>query len=293
MTSTQQSMRASFYADDGHNHPPPSPTAKWKHTVYARVCPPEDPNKHPYLPHPFPVKRVRRARDGHQGGFTSLQESARPRRDPNQEEVYCTYPEWWWAQRPPFGKPPDADVKAFSTSYWPYGHRMSAIASVDDKGEFYDLDDRRIKNHMHVKQHQREQSKFQSYIPRTQSAAELMCSRTEHFHFDKSMAGLGASSHVGASFHEKKKLASLTSPLGRTDGAAGKPRTMWDLKAQANEGSALRSPSAPSTMRSVEALAGSSKYDPKQSHRDMGLASRTHAEFRLPQHPVRASTPWT
>jgi len=244
--------------------------------------------KHPYLPHPFPIKRVARAQDGHQGGFTSLQETMRPpKEDPSQEDVYCTYPEWWWAQRPPFGKSPKADEVTFSTSYWPYGRRMSAISSIDDKGEFYDLDDRRIRNHTFVKQHLRDQSPFQSFSSRSHSAAALMGSTTEHQNYDKSL-GRTAASHAGASFHASNKLAASTASA-----TAGKRTlTMWDHQAEKLESSLRRSPSAPSTMRSLDATAGSSLYDPKQSLRDLGLGSRTHAEFRLPQDPVRANTPW-
>jgi hypothetical protein len=254
--------------------------------VYARIAAVESLSDRPYLPHPFPLKRVGRARDGHQGGFTSLQDTGKPK-NPEKEEVHCTYPEWWWAQQPPFGPAPEAEEQTFSTSFWPYGRRMSAIASVDDKGEFYDLDDRRIKNHAFVKQHQREQSKFQAFPSRSQSATDFLGSNTEFFNHSKSL-GQTVSSHHGAAFHENSKLVAA---LGSSAGAA-KTRTVWDRTTQGVDGSARRTPSAPCLEWSMEAAAASSRYNPHRSLRDLGLGSRTHAEWRLPEHPVRPSTPW-
>jgi len=273
-TSSLQGMRASFYAYDGSNNPPPSPTAKWKAEVHAHVdFAKTDPRKQPYLPDPYPLQRVGRRREGHPGGFTSLREPLQPAKNPDQAQVYCSYAEWWQAQRPSVNNV-KARHETFSTSFWPFGHRVSNLSSIDDEGTFYQLDQRRIKNHIGYKE-KREPSTL-TLPSRSRSTADFFGSHSEHLRQSQSLAS-SMTTHAGAAFHEKNKLAASMS-------TGSLKKNVWEHRVDNPDAVALqRCPSAPSTARSMQATVGSSRYDPKRSLRDMGLASRTHAEFRLPQ----------
>lgn len=286
-------MRSSYY-DRAGNEPPPSPTAKWKDDVHrfedlART----DPNRHPYLPDPYPLKRAGRARGGHPGGFTSLQEPRRPPKFPDEDQLYMTYAEWWHAQRPPLGPPDDKD-KTFSTSYWPFGRRISCVASMDNEDQYYNLDKRIIKNHSYYKD-RREPPSSQFPVARSQSSSELLGSQAEHFGYNKAL-GQTATSHSSAAFHERSRRFATSGSSPALSGS----RNMWDsmrseraevaMAARASSASSGQraASDAGSTARSFEAQAGSSRYDPKQSLRGLGLGQRTHAEWCLPQ-PVYAS----
>lgn len=308
-----QKLRNSFYANDGSNNPPPSPTAKWKGDVHAYEEKDKGPTRHPYLPHPYPLKRRGRAQNGHPGGFTSLQEPLVPPKFPDEEQIYCTYAEWWQAQRPTTGHTSNND-KTFSTSFWPYGRRISCITSMDKEDQCYHLDQRVLKNHVYYK-NRREQPLSMTTMSKSQSSADvLMGSQHEQFGHNRrlghSMTQMGRS-HAGAAFHENKKLFGHTDPLELTSAPRG-GRNVWDsLKAQASApnlhgvqspmglpaaGAAAglvpgqRAASAPSTSRSqlLEAPPGN-RYEPKPHLKSLGQGSRTHAEWCLPQPPVRAS----
>merc|ERR1712216_413314 len=103
----------------------------------------------------------------------------------------------------------------------------------------------------------------------------LLGSQAEHFGYDRSF-GIKPPSHASASFHVVRKAA----PNVAKDPSK---RTMWDSvqvqapAAGAGAGAAQRATSAPSTSRSIEAQAGTSRYDPHSSLRNLGLGSRTHA----------------
>lgn len=265
--------RSSYYQRDGTYDPPPSPTAKWKGAVHAYVAPTKDPNRFPYLPHPYPLKKRGRAHPGnggHPGGFMSLQPPQQPVKYPDEDLVYMTYSEWWHAQRPTDALPGDKD-STFSTSYWPYGRRLSCVASMDKDDQFYNLDKRLVKNHTFYKDRRAPLS--ESW--RSMSSSQLLGSHTEHFGFDRSL-GKKTSSHAGAAHHEQKRL-------GLPDGKQAGRRTMWDSVTQPSFSPPplQRASSAP-----MEVLAGNSRYDPKQSTRNLGLGSRTHAEWCLPQPPA-------
>lgn len=275
-SSGSQGLRHSFYPNDGSNNPPPSPTAKWKGDVHAYEDPPKDPNRFPYLPHPYPLMRRGRAQGGHPGGFRSLQEPLQPPKFPEEEQIYSTYAEWWQAQRPPKGPPCDKD-STFTTSFWPYGRRISCVASMDNEDQFYHLDKRLVKNHAYYKN--RRDPLSSSTMSRSRS--ELLGSQAEHYGYNRSL-GQTTSSHAGADFHERNKRLGKTSVHpGESNRSSEGSRTMWDsLKAQgASEQRAL---SAPSTSRSVEAQARNSRYEPQQGLRNLGMGSRTHAEWCLP-----------
>lgn len=107
----------------------------------------------PYLPHPFPLQRHGRVTGSHSGGFVSLHDPCKPCHNPEKrccpEKVFVSYGEWWQAHQPPVGPPPpDPDVREFSTNFWPYGRRISAITSTDNHKDIYELDRRIIRQNV-------------------------------------------------------------------------------------------------------------------------------------------------
>jgi len=285
-----QGLRHSFYANDGSNNPPMSPTAKFKGDVYAHEDPPKDPNRFPYLPHPYPLNRRGRAHGGnpgHPGGFKSLQEPRQPPKFPDEEQIYSTYSEWWQAQRPPDALPHDKDA-TFSTSFWPYGRRISCVASMDDSEQFYNLDKRIMKNHAYYKNRR---DPLSSTSGMSRSRSELLGSQAEHFGYSRSLGQtVSSDSHAGASFHATRKGLLASGSAAGSNNLSG-TRNVWDsMRAQASApqlptAAGQRAGSAPSTSRSVDAQAGRSQYEPRASLRNLGLATRTHAEWCLPQPP--------
>lgn len=213
---------------------------------------------------------------------------------------YQTYAEWWQAQRPPAGPLKEKDA-TFSTSYWPYGRRISCITTMDKEGQFYHLDKRLMRNHTFYKD-RRSPSWRASELEhpawkttRSRSSAELLGSQAEHFGYHRSLGGRSSLdvSHASASFHEQNPI-----PFGEPFASTTKSgRNVWDVKkaqpppqlpAAGQPTAGQRAASAPSTSRSIEAQAGTSRYDPKQSSRNLGLGQRTHAEWCLPQPPAYA-----
>merc|ERR1711971_1216171 len=155
---------------------------------------------------------------------------------------------------------------------------------MDKEEQYYHLDKRIMRNHAYYK-NRRDHPSSDSF-PRSSSSAELLGSQAEHFGYNRSLgASLGSQmSHAGKTFHDIRKQAALAPPAGATG------RTVWDsTKPQASSAtlasSMQRTESAPSTSRSVEAQAVSSRYRPKESLRKLGLASRTHSEWCLPAAP--------
>jgi len=303
--SAHGGMRRSYYANDGSNNPPLSPTAKWKGDAHAYQDAYKDPNRFPYLPHPYPLQRKGRTQGAHPGGFESLLEPQQPPKFPGEEQVYSTYAEWWQAQRPP-GGPLDEKDATFSTSFWPYGRRISCVASMDKEDQFYHLDKRIMKQHAYYKERRDpldEKAKMSSTgFSRSQSAAELMGSQAEHLGYNRSM-GQSVSSqmnHTGAHFHTKRREMAMNPDAVVKPGSlmaqsptAGK--NMWEsMKNQPASSAGFggappmgRSGSVPNSSRSqMEAQARGSRYEPKQQLRDLGLGSKTHAEWCLPQPPA-------
>lgn len=277
-------LRSTYYSDDTSNNPPPSPTAAWKARTHNYQEPVKDPNRHPYLPHPYPLKRRGRAHSGHPGGFVSLQEPLLPPKRPEEDQVYMTYAEWWQAQRPLEGPPYEKDA-TFSTSYWPYGRRISCVASMDKQDQYYNLDSRVVKNHTFFKD---KRDPMSMQIARSRSSAVLLGSQAEHFGYDRSL-GRSRSSHASASFHATNPIAP-GEPYAQVKKSG---RNVWEtMKAQEASRS---SPPTPASVRStsrpdsLEATAGSSRYAPKQSSRNLGLGQRTQAEWCLPQPPAYTS----
>lgn len=271
--------RTSYYSKDGSSDPPPSPTAKWKGDVHAHEDPPKDPSRYPYLPHPFPLKRRGRTHPdhgGHPGGFKSLQEPLQPVKFPDEDQVYMSYAEWYWAQRPKV-PPPDDKEATFSTSYWPYGRRISAVSTMDKEDQSYNLDTRILKNHTFYK-HKRDPLSSTGFSKSRSSADVLLGSQTEHFGYDRSF-GKKQPSHASAAFHTQRKSA----PTAVKDPSK---RSVWDsVQPSGFGGAAQRATSTPNTSRSLEVQAGTSRYEPSSSMRNLGLATRTHAEWCLPQPP--------
>lgn len=269
-----------------------SPTAKWKGNVHAYEKPAKDPNRFPYLPHPYPLKRRGRGDEAHPGGFTSLQEPLQQPKpaDKDKEQIYSTYAEWWQAQRPPEHLPNDKE-STFSTGFWPYGRRISCLASMDNEEQFYNLDQRVVKNHACYKN--RRELFPSTSMSRSQS--ELLGSQAEHFGYKQSLGepirSIGAA--AGASFHEQRRRSGL-GPVtaGPVAGSGSANKTMWESRQASSPAlptaSRQRVDSALSTSRSTGAQAGS-RYEPEQSLRNLGLGSRTHAEWCLPQPPAQVN----
>jgi hypothetical protein len=209
-----------------------------------------------------------------------LREPLVPPKNPGKPDVYCSYGEWWQAQRG-HGRDVKAQHESFSTSFWPFGHRVSNLSSIDDNGTFYQLDNRRIKSHVAYKE-KREPSTLR-LDSRSFSTGDFFGSHSEHLRQSQSLAR-SMTTHAGAAFHEQNKLAASMSELG----SGSLKKNVWDHQVELEAATLQRCPSAPSTVRSMDATVGSSRYDPKRSLREMGLASRTHAEFRLPQ-PMSAN----
>lgn len=279
--------RVLYYPNDGHNNPPPSPTAKWKHDSHVYHEVEKAPERLPYRPHPFPLKRRPKAQSGHPGGFVSLQEPLVTPKFPDEEQIHMTYAEWWQAQHPDKGPPQEKDA-TFSTSFWPYGRRISSVTSMDKEGQYYHLDNRLVKNHTFFKEKRDPATSSQPmYQQRSHStAAQLLGSQAEHFGYDRSL-GRSMSSHASSTFHKQNQLQP-GQPFAATPKSG---RNAWEsMRAQASStaaGSLPRSTSAPNiALESLEAKARDSRYAPKQKLRDMGLASRTHYEWCLPQPPA-------
>jgi len=286
-------QRSSYYPNDSANDPPPSPTAKWKGGVHGYEDPKKDPNRFPYMPHPYPLKRRGRAANGHPGGFMSLQEPLQPPKFPDEDQLYCTYAEWWQAQRPAAG-PVDDKEATFSTSFWPYGRKISAVMTMDKEDQHYNLDKRVVKNGTFYKYRRPHPGETQGVsFQKSRSSAELMGSQAEHFGYHRSL-GRTQSSHASASFHEQNPM-----PAGQpyATSSVGKSKNMWDsLRANASTPNLAtagqRAESAPSTSRSQhssQGQAGNSRYDTTHSLRKLGLGSRTNAEWCLPQPPAYAN----
>jgi hypothetical protein len=273
----------SFYSDGGANNPPPSPTAKWKAEMHSYEQVQRDMSRFPYLPHPYPLKRRGRERD-HPGGFVSLQEPFEPPKFPDQEQVYMTHGEWWQAQRPPqcIKAPKDA---TFSTSFWPYGRRITCVASMDKDDQWYNLDKRILKNYTFYKA--KRDPPPTSSLSRSRSSMELIGSQAEHFGYNRQL-GRTTSSHASATFHAENRMAP-GEPFAAT---IKNGRNVWEsMQAQASTsppGTLQRATSAPSSL-SVEANVGrgrQSSFNKPQKHLwDKGLGQRTQAEWCLPQPP--------
>jgi len=288
-------LRRSYYTNDGANNPPPSPTAKWKGDAHAYEDPKKDPNRFPYLPHPYPLQRRGRGHQAPPGGFKSLIEPIQKPKFPEEDQIYSTYAEWWQAQRPPAGPINDKDG-TFSTSFWPYGRRISCVASMDKEDQFYHLDKRIMKNHAYYKT--RRDATSSEGFSKSQSSGNLMASQAEHFGYNRALGQSLTSqmSHSGAAFHEDRKRRGEALVWPPSNSGASGNKNMWEsmkaqgasLPAEISVTSGRRADSVPSTSRSIEAIAGSSRYDPKQGLRNLGLGARTHAEWCLPQPPAYA-----
>jgi len=221
-----------------------------------------------------------------------MQEPIRPPK--RQDPVYSSYAEWWTDQRPPTADHDHSDDKKFSTSFWPYGRRVSAVASSDHQDAKYMLDDRIIHNQL-TYSHKRDTQPYNASMSRSQSAGQLFGSCAEALGYSNGFGG-----PQGQAFGASRSSFGARS-LGRSDNSiyppmARRKRDIPFFQMQPTEEEASRPPSEASTARSREvtmvpplqrsisqAAPGSTKYEPHRSLREKGFGTRTLSEWRLPQ----------
>lgn len=116
-------------------------------------------NGAPYLPDPYPLARghPREGNGAVKFGFNSLHAPCLPSDTaPNFKlspgESLCpsrrfgSYGEWWQAHQAKCPPNPDAKVKTKSTSFWPYGSKITTVTSNESPEDYYELDRRLLMN---------------------------------------------------------------------------------------------------------------------------------------------------
>lgn len=266
--------------------PPPSPTAQWRHEIYCRKSEHDDDpsrrppsslgtvsigrskpvvaeSKYPYLPDPFPIRRNDKVLNGQAGGFTSLREQLEPSR--KQDETYFTYAEWWQAQRPASKKDARPNTETHSSSFWPYGQHISALATTDATNEAFLLDSRIVKNH-----HMYTEKRSPVLERPEATSADAPTSWLDHSRRSRSATAM---------------MAQTAHPAGRLT-PAGKPRQPFRSTSMATLSRGASS--SPARSRGgIDAAAmggspGAGRYAPRSHNRERGLGSRIHAEWCLP-----------